>query len=330
MKLADYRKISLSLVKDLPDKTRTVLERRFGFGYAEPETLESIGKIFGLTRERVRQIEAAGLKKTAELAKEKYGNIFQSFRNYLNKNSDVKKEELLVSDFSSPESKNYFLFLLALGEEFQRFNENNRFYAFWGAGSSSANLAKKAVDQAIEKLEKSKKPFSLADFGAIPESYLEITKRIVNFEGKYGLREWPEVNPRFVKDKTYLVLRKAGKPLHFMEVTSLIGTLDAPGSIHKKVNPQTVHNELIKDQRFVLVGRGTYALKEWGYFEGTVKDVVFAVLTEAQQPLPKSEIVKRALAQRQVKANTIALSLQDGKVFVRDSGGNYSLKGKLV
>lgn len=51
----------------LNEKDRTVLRFRFGLDGAEPMTLEAIGHHMGLTRERVRQIEAAGLKKLREL-----------------------------------------------------------------------------------------------------------------------------------------------------------------------------------------------------------------------------------------------------------------------
>jgi RNA polymerase primary sigma factor len=45
----------------LKGNQRDVLRRRFGFD-GEPQTLEEIGKEFGVTRERIRQIEASGLE----------------------------------------------------------------------------------------------------------------------------------------------------------------------------------------------------------------------------------------------------------------------------
>lgn len=89
----------------------------------------------------------------------------------------------------------------------------------------------------------------------------------------------------------------------------------------KNVLPQTVHNELIKDARFVLVGRGTYALSEWGYKPGTVKDVMVQVLRENGNSMDKEEIIKKTLDQRQVKESTILLNLQDRNHFEKDKGG---------
>ena len=93
--------------------------------------------------------------------------------------------------------------------------------------------------------------------------------------------------------------------------------------------PQTVHNELIKDPRFVLVGRGLYALKEWGYEEGQVKDVILKILKEARKPLPKEEILAGVLKQRMVKENTVLLNLNNKKYFLKTPEGKYISKDNL-
>jgi len=51
-------------VADLPERQRRIIELRFGFG-GESASLETIGKELGLTRERVRQIEAQALRRLA-------------------------------------------------------------------------------------------------------------------------------------------------------------------------------------------------------------------------------------------------------------------------
>ncbi|MGZ4482212.1 MAG: sigma-70 family RNA polymerase sigma factor [Gaiellales bacterium] len=52
----------------LPARSRTVLERRFGLNGHDEQSLESIGRELGLTRERVRQIELAALDTLRVLA----------------------------------------------------------------------------------------------------------------------------------------------------------------------------------------------------------------------------------------------------------------------
>jgi RNA polymerase primary sigma factor len=51
------------LLEDLPPKERAIVFDRFGLGSEAPMTLESIGQRLGVTRERVRQIEASALQK---------------------------------------------------------------------------------------------------------------------------------------------------------------------------------------------------------------------------------------------------------------------------
>ena len=164
-------------------------------------------------------------------------------------------------------------------------------------------------------------------------STLEVSKKIQrNAEGFFGLKDWPEINPKRIKDKAYLVFRKTQKPLHFTQVAGLIDSASRASAKGGEENlfsstlPQTVHNELIKDSRFVLVGRGIYALKEWGYEEGVVKDVILNILKTAGQPLKKEEILEKTLKQRLVKENTVFLNLSNKKYFLRNSEGFYTIR----
>lgn len=58
-------------LKILKDNERTILILRFGLNGDAPQTLEAIGRVFGLTRERVRQIESVALKKLREMMGQK-------------------------------------------------------------------------------------------------------------------------------------------------------------------------------------------------------------------------------------------------------------------
>lgn len=61
---SDRIKLWLAL---LDDTERTIIRLRFGFDDEEPRTLDAIGKIFGVTRERVRQLEARALAKLRKI-----------------------------------------------------------------------------------------------------------------------------------------------------------------------------------------------------------------------------------------------------------------------
>jgi len=138
------------------------------------------------------------------------------------------------------------------------------------------------------------------------------------------LAHWPEINPRGAKDKAYVVLKQHGRPLHFREVTDLINQAGLGSSL---AQAQTVHNELIKDPRFILVGRGIYALRDWGYQPGTIKDVISSILNE-NGSLAKDEIVKKVMEKRIAKPNTILINLQNKEYFAKDGQGRYFLVKK--
>ena len=105
--------------------------------------------------------------------------------------------------------------------------------------------------------------------------------------------------------------------MHFGEVAKKISSY-----FDKSANSATVHNELIKDGRFVLVGRGLYALSDWGYKYGTVRDIIKYII-KSEGPSSKEDIVKKVLKERYVKENTILVNLQNRDYFKRSKEGKY-------
>ena len=332
----NYQKICRDLIRDLPGRQKDVIEQRFGLKNGERKTLQIIGQGYGITRERVRQIEEDGFSKIREKP-EKYQEVFQHFESEMEKFGGVRKEDILLNSLAGPKFQNQVFFLLTLGEKFQRFAESKTFYSLRAINQNSFNFAKNVLDFISKKILEINQPLSFANLfkeansqfesltSQVLKSYLEISKRIQpGIEGNYGLKDWPEINPRGVRDRAYLVFKKEKRPLHFTEVTRLINN-----SKFKKISQppalvQTVHNELIKDQRFVLVGRGLYALGEWGYQPGVVKDVISMILQEEKKPLTKEEIIDRVLKQRMVKVNTVLLNLS---YFPKTADGKYRFPG---
>ena len=140
--------------------------------------------------------------------------------------------------------------------------------------------------------------------------------------GEWGRVESPHVRVKNTRDFAYLTLKRHGSPMHFSEVAGGIKKL-----FGREAHPATTHNELIKDNRFVLVGRGLYALKEWGYAPGIVKDVIVGVLLREGGALDRSEIVERVKRERYVKDATIVVNLQSN-MFMRTPEGKYALRAK--
>jgi len=332
----DYQKICQDLIKDLPQRQKDIVEQRFGLEDEERKTLEAIGRGYGITRERVRQIEEDGFSKIRPKL-EKYQEVFQYFEGEIEKFGGLRKEDILLNSLAGSKFQNQVFFLLILGEKFQRFAENKVFHSLWAINQNSFNFAKEVLDFLSKKLLEINQPLSFANllkkanlqFKSLTsrslQSYLEISKRIQpGIEGNYGLKDWPEINPRGVRDRAYLVFKKEKRPLHFAQVTRLINNSKFEKISQPPALIQTVHNELIKDQRFVLVGRGLYVLGEWGYQPGVVKDVISMILQEEKKPLTKGEIIDRVLKQRIVKVNTILLNLGH---FPKTANGKYRFPG---
>ncbi len=335
MKNTNYSQIYQNLVQDLPQRTKEVFERRFGIK-DKKETLESIGQSLGITRERVRQIEERGFSYLKEQNQEILDKLFNDFLGYFENKGGLKREDIVLKDLGGETSQPYVLFLLTLGEQFSRVCEKGDFYSFWTTISKSIGKVRKTLDSLAKNLEKRGNLLVKEDFcsrfcsqyslsSEALLSYLEVSKRIQeNKEGKIGLIDWPEINPKGVKDKAFLVFKKENHPLHFKEVAGLIDKLES-ALLNRKTLPQTVHNELIKDSRFVLVGRGMYALEEWGYVPGTVKDVIYRIIEENKQPMERDKIIKKVLSQRCVAENTVVMNLNNKKYFLKDSKGKYIL-----
>jgi len=340
-KQINYQKICSSLLKGLPERAIDVIVRRFGLKTGENETLEAIGETYGITRERVRQIEREGLSKVKSRIGD-YKDILEYFRKTLDSFGGARKESSLVSLFGKEKNYSHILFLITLSGDIVKYSQDKEYYDFWARDNKLIESAKQIISHTINSLNKDKKPVSFDKiFDAeksnvssvldkkadrkVVESYIEISKVIQkNSEGNYGLKNWVEINPKGIKDRAYLVFKKINKALHFSEVAKEIENQFA--SLNKKAHVATVHNELIKDSRFVLVGRGLYALKEWGYEPGVVREIIVKVMKENSKPMHKDEIISAVLKQRMVKENTVFLNLQNKNYFQRDISGKYIVK----
>jgi hypothetical protein len=338
----DYNKLVQKILKTIPQRAKEVIERRYGISSGREETLQEIGESWKITRERVRQIENWGmnlLKKSPEF--KSLEPAFQFIKKYFESFGGIKKEDALFYELAKESDHSALRLVLELSPDLNRSQEDEKFFAFWSLGKNPQTTAKKVIDVLISGFTKSGQPLEEKEIEKVYQqeilkavgkripkehifSFLEISKEIKKgvFD-KIGLASWSEITPRGVKDEAYLAFRKESKPLHFSELTDLINKNFHPGT--KCAQVQTVHNELIKDTRFILIGRGIYALKEWGYEPGVVKEVIVKVLKETKQPLSKEQIVDKVLKHRVVKKNTILFNLQDRDSFIKTEDGKYQL-----
>lgn len=327
------------LISVLPDRARDVIVRRFGLGDStEFMTLEAIGEMYGVTRERVRQIENAALaliRKSDAFKKE--AAVFDELRELIISMGGIVSEDDFLNYIAKDKStQNHAHLLLVLGEPFKDKKEDPEFKRRWIVDEKVAEQ----VHASLKKLYQ-----NLSDDDLIPENDLvstfldhlkdiaeqykneEIIKRWLSLSktidknplGEWGAAQSPNVHARGMRDYAYLVIRRHGSPMHFKEVAKAITDI-----FGKQAHIATCHNELIKDKRFVLVGRGLYALSEWGYEKGVVKNVIKKIL-ELDGPLSRQDIIDKVLKERYVKENTVLVNLQDATQFKKDKDGRYYL-----
>lgn len=328
------KKVVTQLTSVLNPRNREIIARRFGLKTGTKETLESIGTSYGITRERVRQIEEVSLSQIRESLEGGTGPGVQVrpfvslVHNILESNGGVIHEEELFARFSGVSQETpinaALVFILTLTQQFDRSLEDESFHAFWSISADRTKQFRAQTAQFVASLEKQKHAIPESQIGdAALASYLAISKQAgKNVFNEVGLTKWPEIKPRGVRDKSFLVLKKEGTPKHFREITQLINTANFGA---RKAHVQTVHNELIKDNRFVLVGRGIYGLAEWGYEPGTVKEVIASLLRK-EGPQSKDKIIAHVMASRMVKPNTVVLGMQDKKLFQETAEGHVALK----
>jgi DNA-directed RNA polymerase delta subunit len=327
------------LLLALPERSRSIIMKRYGLGKSSDHmTLDAIGKAYGITRERVRQIEnhaINAIRKSKNYTEEKA--TFDEIKKIISGLGGIVVEQDLLDLISKdPSVQSCINFILVVGHPFNKIKEDEDFKHRWFIDNT---LAEK-IQGSLKKLYENLKDDELVSEQEMIKSFLgyiediseqyrteEIAKRWLNLSKKISknpLGEWgktvsPNISIKGVRDYAYLVIRKHGSPIHFKEVVKAITTI-----FHKKAHVATTHNELIKDPRFVLVGRGLYALSEWGYMSGVVKDVIKKII-EKNGPMTKKEIVDKVMKERYVKENTIVINLQNKKYFTKNKDGKYDI-----
>ncbi len=333
------KKVTKRITSGLNTRASDVVMNRFGLNTdGNKRTLEEIGKKYNITRERVRQIEGSALSfiKKSEVYKLEQ-IVFTELKQLIRKLGSVVAEHELLSYITKDKpTQNHINFFLELSDVFKKHREDDHFYTRFSVDDEMADR----VHDSLRKLYS-----GLSDEDLVPETEIikrffdhmgdsaeqykdeEIAKRWLSMSkvvSKNPLGEWgkstsPNIRTRGVKDYAFLVMRRHGSPMHFKEVADSISK-----TFNKKIHYATCHNELIKDSRFVLVGRGMYALSEWGYKVGIAREVITDIL-KREGPLSKEDVIKKVKKERYFKDNTILVNLVNTKYFKKNKNGLYSL-----
>lgn len=320
------------------EREREIITRRFGL-YDRRETLEQIGELLGITRERVRQLEKAiliRLKIAAEDGKtEAVAQLEKTLVRALSEMGRAARVQDLADTLYGKKTdikqRAHVAFVATLAPGLTVLDENDHFHqAVAIADYGDEKELKSRVEKVLATIKEAGEPQTIDQlFDKLNyenpsqiSALASISKHLASLKNTWGLTKWPTVNPKNIRDKIFVILSDNGKPMHFSDIAKAIKDSSFK---RKDVTTQAIHNELIKDKRFVLIGRGIYALKDWGYSKGTVSDIIASVLKDAKEPLHRDEIVKRVLKSRQVKETTILLNLQSKPQFKRVAKATYVL-----
>ncbi len=321
------------------EREREIISRRFGL-FDRKETLEQIGELLGITRERVRQLEKGiliRLKLAAEEGKAPaLTAIEKQIVRVLSENGRVARisnlTDQLLDRASSPTERAHVAFIAEIAPSLTVINENDNYHhAVSVAADGDEKKVRGHVDEILKTIKAHGEPITIEalheklsfEHPLQVRAHATVSKGLAHLKENWGLLKWPTVNPKNIRDKIYVILSENGKPLHFSEIAEAIKDSDFK---RKDVTTQAIHNELIKDKRFVLIGRGIYALDDWGYSKGTVADIISGVLRNSEKPLHRDEIVKEVLKNRHVKETTILLNLQSKPQFKRVAKATYALE----
>ncbi|MDD2486867.1 MAG: sigma factor-like helix-turn-helix DNA-binding protein [Candidatus Gracilibacteria bacterium] len=332
------------ILNNLTEKEKIIISRRIGLN-GEKETLQEIGNDYNITRERVRQIEDVGTKKIGRIIKttklvriqeagekllELHGGLLtkdklvSSVINELKIDSPINSgiiEVILQSDFNINKSKPQ------LGTKTYFFFPEVNKKAISEVHKEALKILKKKGDiMETSTLYEMIKINLFSTFGKLDtiliDSILDVFTEIVKGEEKYiGLEKWKILNPSTLKDKAIYIMKKGKLPVHFVDLTNMISN-----HFGESVKVATIHNELIRNNEFVLIGRGIYVLKDWGYKPGTVIDVIVDILNKSKSSLSTEEIIAKVLKSRKVKSSTVYMNLQNRQYIERVGRNLYQLK----
>lgn len=337
----------LRFLEKLPAREHQIIASRYGLLADPPLTLEHIGQQTNLTRERVRQIEKAVIRRlqNQEMSGDFLTGVDLIFQT-LEEHGNIMREDRLLEQLLPEQhgknalAANAVLFILNFVPRFNLLKETDALHRAWCLSGFDREMFDSILRTATETFTEGeavlptkvffkqlRDKITVAGAGtnlAEPalESMISISRTIDKnpFE-EWGLLSWPQIRPHDVGDKAYLVLQHDGKPAHYSAITELINKhLFDKRRAHK----ETVHNELIKDKRFVLVGRGIYALTEWGYRPGVVADIITEILQKSGAPLNKEEIIEAVGKQRLVKRNTVIVGLSNRQRFKKTTDNKYT------
>lgn len=332
------------IINSLSDKEKTVISERVWLNW-DRKTLQFIGASFSpsITRERVRQIEDSWIKKIGRIIKSsnlydiqnKARDIVKLHWNLISKDkliNNIIKELNIDPSINS----NILETIIQADVEILKSKPKLGTKTYFYFPSINKSLIEQIHKEWVKILKKKKDVMRKLDLyeqikhniwnnslsNVLIDNIMDIFDDVVDWEENLiWLTKWKILNPKTLKDKAIYVMKKQKTPMHFVDISNNITKY-----LWDNVKVNTIHNELIRNNEFVLIWRWLYALKEWWFKPGTVIDVIIDVLKKNKEPMSTEDIIKNVLKVRNVKKTTIYMNLQNKDIIKRVGRNYYDIK----
>lgn len=331
-------------LQTLSERNQIVIKKRFGIAGSR-ETLDEIGEVLGVTRERIRQIERKALKRLA----------FRSTYVVVSRVKALGNDVLEISGGVLPEK--------LAGKRFQEFMELGDVRAE-GALKLILELNDEvswlprtrtwvrddlvdtviAIQRLLVQLLKDEyAPVSALKFlEKFEELWLEQTDShppseqlimscvmtdpllLIDEQGRVGLEKWT----RHRLDEMVLALREIGEPAHYKAIAEKTNLLLPP---EQRTTAKNIHAHISRlPEVFVRVGHGVFGLAEWGLSDdGNLANAAARVLREAGKNLHIEEITDRVLETWKARPGSVEAAMVQDARFVDLGSGYYILREQL-
>lgn len=272
------------IFSELQEREKDILSRRFALGGHDSQTLEEIGKLHSLTRERVRQIERASLEKIKKLDSldEKLATVREVVEDILDEHGGVMERDFLLDVLSvltlqledgelenqKDDYKNYFDFILSnlLNNYIEKVDNSNRFATFYKLKDRTISYLEDLADELKEKMLSIKKTVKF-------DEILEMIK---------GLKTFNSNKDKIIKDKDDLDLTDIFKSKIFPEKGEIINEYKPLYSILQAVKD-------INRNKF-----GYWGHDSWSEIKPKrISDKIYLILKEENKPMHFNEITKK-------------------------------------
>ncbi len=322
----DAIKIVNNLFSELLDREKDILSRRFGLKGEKGETLEKIGSLHKLTRERVRQIEAASIKKIKKLENlQSYiATLKETVQNLLLEHGGLIRRDYLLdiltvmtleinneANINDPDYeknrqiyRNHFNFLISrlLNEDLELVQDEDYFNPSFKLRNEPVTHLEELASDLLKKVETLKKTFTT-------EELLDLLKKLDAYNK----------NQEKLQHENSADITKVFKSQLFPDKGEIINNNKILYSL-----VQAIKN--LEQNKY-----GEWGLADWEEIKPkTVNDKIYLILKHEGAPLHFTEITKKINEMRFDKKTANAATVHNELIldnrYVLTSRGTYGLK----